>query len=154
MSKKFFDIVDRRAKGFRDFEGLFGSSFDEPEEIELEKVVFSSKGEELFDNIFSVDPVTGLPAGDLALFMNKNTSPEVRQYITDNLMRDVSSASAPAVSAKDFKDLDDDMIESLSRKSNESLSSYRDRMIDFVRSQQESVKQQSLQSSASSDGEN
>lgn len=134
--RNFADIVDRRVRGHRDFEGLLNCQFGDVQEIELEDSVLKQKGEELFNIIFGVDEITGLPSGDLAMFMNKNTSPEVRQYITENLMRDVSSAAAPAVSAKNFKDLDDDMIAQLSRGSSESLGSYRDRMIEFVKSQQ------------------
>lgn len=135
----FFDIVDRRSRGYRDFEGLQNCVFHDTVIDELDLSFNSLKGEELFNLIFSVDPITGLPQGDLAVFMNENTSPEVRQYITQNLMLDVSSSAAPSVMAKDSDSLDDDMINQLSRGSHESLSDYRDRMINFVKVQRDDV---------------
>lgn len=135
----FIDIVDRRSLGFRDFEGLKDCTFYSSEKCEVSIPSNSLKGEELFNVIFSVDPITGLPQGDLAVFINENTSPEVKQYITQNLMLDVSSSAAPSVMAKDLSSLDDDMINQLSRGSNESLSDYRDRMINFVKSQRDDV---------------
>lgn len=135
----FLDIVDRRSLGFRDFEGLKDCTFYPSENSEISLPSNSLKGEELFNIIFSVDPVTGLPQGDLAVFMSENTSPEVKQYITQNLMLDVSSSAAPSVMAKDSSSLDDDMINQLSRGSFESLSDYRDRMINFVKSQRDDL---------------
>ena len=132
-------FIDRRAKGFRDFEGVLSCplimSVGKRRKVENLPV----KGQELFDMIFSVNPLTGLPQGDLALFMNENTSPEVRQYITQNLMSDNSAGIVPSVSAKDSDSISDDMIVELSRRDGESLGSYRDRMIDYVKSQAQSV---------------
>lgn len=132
-------IIDRRAKGFRDFEGILSSPLimSEGKKRKVEKLPV--KGQELFDMIFSVNPLTGLPQGDLALFMNENTSPEVRQYISQNLMSDNSQGLAPSVSAPDRESIPDDVIVELSRHDGESLTSYRDRMIDYVKSQAQSI---------------
>ena len=93
-----------------------------------------SDRESLFDKIFSVDPVTGLPCGDVAVFMSQNTSPEVKMFIQSQLMTDFSSVSEN----KNYDGISDDDIAAFGRGKDESLSSYRHRIVDFVKSQQSS----------------
>lgn len=128
-------VIDRRAKGYRDFEGVMSCDLSMAKHKSRVVEDLPLKGHELFDMIFSVNPLTGLPQGDLAMFMNENTSPEVRQYISQNLMSDNSAGVAPTVKASDADSIPDDVIVELSRRDGESLGSYRDRMIDYVKSQ-------------------
>lgn len=41
---------------------------------------------DLFDVIYGLDPDTKLPKGDILMYVSARTSPEVRQFILDNLM--------------------------------------------------------------------
>ena len=41
----------------------------------------------LLNIVYGVDEHTGLPAGDMSFYMSSKTSPEVRQFIIDNLMQ-------------------------------------------------------------------
>lgn len=45
----------------------------------------------LMDYIFGINPETGLPNGDLAFYLGKNTRPEIRTFIETNLMVDMSN---------------------------------------------------------------
>lgn len=82
----------------------------------------------LFDSIFAIDERTKLPQGDLAVFMSENTSPEVKQFIQQNLLQQ-NNLELP----ENGKDLDDDIISALTRGSGESVSSYRDRVMDWLK---------------------
>lgn len=65
----------------------------------------------------------GYPIGDLAIYAGKNASPEVRKFILDNLMKDVSGMANPA-----SMNLSDDEIATLTRGSNESMADYAARL--------------------------
>lgn len=65
----------------------------------------------------------GYPVGDLAIYAGKNASPEVKKFILDNLMRDVSGMANPA-----SMNLSDDEIVTLTRGSNETMSDYAARL--------------------------
>lgn len=83
----------------------------------------------ILDSIFAVDPVTMLPSGDIAQFMSTKVSPEIREFIRQNLMSPVPD---DGVSAK-FGSLSDDDIVAFSRQSGESLDDYRSRLVGFLR---------------------
>lgn len=83
----------------------------------------------ILDSIFAVDPLTMLPSGDIAQFMSNKVSPEIREFIRQNLMSPVPD---DGVSAK-FGTLSDDDIVMFSRQQGETLDDYRSRLVDFVR---------------------
>lgn len=51
----------------------------------------------LYDMIYAVDPVTGWPVGDLAIYAGKKANPEVASFIENNLLQPVVG-SKPALS--------------------------------------------------------
>lgn len=81
--------------------------------------------------IYSLDPVTKLPTGDIAMFVSDKTSPEVRMYIANMLMSDTSGNALPKLP----DGLDETTAFSLERKSVngnlETLSAWRDRVSRF-----------------------
>ena len=105
--------------------------------------------------VYAVDPRTDLPTGDLNYLVSDKANPQVKQFILDNLMQDVSSAQN--VSAK--YDLSDDDILSLSRNQGETVQEYADRLnssivkdkwlIDQVSQQKQDVSPGSEDSSVS-----
>lgn len=42
--------------------------------------------DEMFRTVFAPDPVTGLPMSDVRLLVNKDTNPQVQQFIRNHLM--------------------------------------------------------------------
>lgn len=42
--------------------------------------------DEMFRAVFAPDPVTGLPMSDVRLLVNKDTNPQVQQFIRNHLM--------------------------------------------------------------------
>lgn len=90
----------------------------------------ASSEQNLFDMVFSVDPITKLPSGDLAMLLSKNTHPDVKAFITTQLM---NPTNVQAEASGKFSVLSDDDIVALSRDSNESLESYRYRVFEFLK---------------------
>lgn len=82
----------------------------------------------LLDLIFSSDPVTGLPQGDLAVFTGDNANPEVKLFIQQNLMNENPElnglSNLPTEVTNHFKTLTDDDIATFSRNNNESREEY------------------------------
>ena len=74
--------------------------------------------------VYAVDERTQLPTGDLQYLVSDKANPQVKQFILDNLMQDVSAAQN--VSAK--YNLSDDDILALSRNQGESIQEYADRL--------------------------
>lgn len=74
--------------------------------------------------VYAVDERTQLPTGDLQYLVSDKANPQVKQFILDNLMQDVSAAQN--VSAK--YNLSDDDILALSRNLGESIQDYADRL--------------------------
>lgn len=90
----------------------------------------------LFDQVFSVDPDSKLPVGDLAMFVNENTHPDIKRFIELNLLKpyDVN-----ADSSGDFSSLSDDDIIEFTRGVDESVVSYRDRIFNVIRNERVNV---------------
>ena len=83
-----------------------------------------SPQDSLLSIVYAKDEETGLPKGDLQYLVSDKANPEVKQFVLDNLMKDVSSAQN--VAAK--YNLSDDDILALSRNPNESIQDYANRL--------------------------
>lgn len=75
--------------------------------------------DEMFRTVFAPDPVTGLPMSDVRLLVNKDTNPQVQQFIRNHLMdkKFVSPRAGTAVQAQ-----------SAIRQYGESITAYADRL--------------------------
>lgn len=82
----------------------------------------------LLSAIYSIDPITNAPNGDIACYVSDKTSPDVKRFILENLMRDVSSDAMPAVSG-----LSDDEILTYQRGRDESRDAYALRLSEYAR---------------------
>lgn len=94
--------------------------------VESEKVEESSlkPADSLLSLVYKRDVRTGLPTGDLNYLVSDKANPEVKQFILDNLLQDVSAAknvTAPA-------GLSDDDVLALSRNAGESVADYAARL--------------------------
>lgn len=110
---------------------LVGSmSSDSVEPIVETKKIDSKVGSDssLLSAIYSLDPITNAPTGDIACYVSDKTSPDVKRFILENLMRDVSSDAMPAVSG-----LSDDEILTYQRGRDESRDAYALRLSEYAR---------------------
>ena len=122
-------LIGDKALGFTQYNQIADLDFEpvKPDEKPDERVLPDNL---IFDEIFAVNPVTKLPDGDIACFMNENTSEAVRNFIIQNLTNDNGSMSD---ASGDFSALDDDTIALYTRNSGESVSQYRDRIISYIK---------------------
>lgn len=97
---------------------------EEKREIEPDVEPRKSPQDSLLALVYAVDERTQLPTGDLQYLVSDKANPQVKQFILDNLMQDVSAAQN--VSAK--YGLSDDDILLLSRNQGESVQDYADRL--------------------------
>ena len=128
MDKTISNIGRERACGFRDLRGIMAveDKFDDTVVNEKSVDIVSSE-DSLFSSIFTINPITKLPDGDLAMYMNQNTSPEVRLFIEQTLMKDMGESGTV-----DTSQLSDDDIVRYSRHHGESDADYRQRIYDTL----------------------
>lgn len=79
--------------------------------------------------VYQLDPVSKLPTGDLNYLVSDKANPDVKKWILDNLMTDVSVAAVPG----SLKGLSDDDLIALSRDPRESSDDYMNRVNDYAR---------------------
>lgn len=91
------------------------------------------KNDELLDVIYGVDPDTGLPCGDIVMYLSKNTSPSVRDYIQRNLMQELPEGTAVPVD-------ESDQLFDYIRQRGESRHEYAERITAFERERVRKVK--------------
>lgn len=127
-------ILGNRGFGYPEFKPLMSQEF-KPSKIQKKKSSTKSSKDSLLDTIFGLDPITRLPSGDLTVYMSENTSPEVREFIKSQLLSDMSSKNENI----SIDGLSDDDIIAFSRNSGESSSSYRDRILDLLKTERKTV---------------
>ena len=109
---------------FAQYSGLCADvDWDEPELIDRENTLLSSELKEVLDEIFSVDPVTGNPRGDIQYFLSKDGNPQVKAWLESNLF-----APRRTDSGYDSKQFDDDLIAEFARNDGESVKDYSARL--------------------------
>lgn len=122
--------LGHRAAGFLGYRQISDIDFPETDPGDYPYVEEGTMEKGLLDMIFSVNPITLLPEGDIALHLHKDTPPDVRRFIDSNLHQPYQ---VDADSSGQFSSLDDDTIAELSRGISESLNDYRARIVGYVR---------------------
>lgn len=89
--------------------------------------VSQSASDSLLSIVYAMDEVTNLPKGDLSYLVSDKANPQVKEFILNNLMRDVSGAKNVTISG-----LSDDDLLALSRNPNESVADYANRLNDSI----------------------
>lgn len=112
------------AKYFSHFDGVNLAVADEPEVIEVESVY--NPLDEVLKEIFTVDPRSGLPRGDIQYFLSKDGNPQVKAWLESNLLQP-RVANGMADPAK----VSDDLIVEMSRRPDETTDSYAARVMDI-----------------------
>ena len=77
----------------------------------------------ILNEIFSVDPVSGLPMSDIQYYLSPNGNPQVREWLMNNLLKPRAASSGQSLDG-----VTDDMIHEFSRGVNESLDDYASRL--------------------------
>lgn len=95
----------------------------------------SSPNDSFLQLVYGLDPVTRLPSNDISVLMSDKVNPELKLWIQQNLMVDVSSAAMPTL-PDGISDAD---AFSLARDSRESVKEYCDRLNTFFREQKEQI---------------
>lgn len=96
---------------------------------------------QLLDYIYAVDPVSGIPQGDLAIYLGDKANPEIKSFIELNLLKPIESPEGlshlPTDVTNQFKSLSDDDIAFFSRNHDESKEEYSDRIKLFFLKEKE-----------------
>lgn len=83
--------------------------------------------------VYALDPVTKLPTGDLNYLVSDKANPEVKRWVLENIMLDVSSAAMPSAP----NGLSDDDIMALARDPKETPQDYMNRVNQYARANRE-----------------
>lgn len=94
------------------------------------KVEDSSELGRLCQLVYAPDPRTNLPTGDFQLLFSDNVNPDIRDWISRQLLQPVDFGSVSSI--KEGQQLDDDTILSCMRKRGESSFEYVSRMNDYL----------------------
>lgn len=91
------------------------------------------KDSQLLNYIYSVNPVTGLPQGDLSVYLGDKANPQVRAFIEMNLLQETENSKSgfqlPDEVLNKFREhISDDDIAAFSRNHGETKEEYADRM--------------------------
>lgn len=79
----------------------------------------------VIEEIFSVDPVSGLPKGDIQYYLSKDGNPEVKAWLESNLLQPRrQSSSVP-------EGVTDELIAEFARQPNESRADYAERLVNL-----------------------
>lgn len=73
--------------------------------------------------IFAPDEKSGLPQGEIAYYLSPDGNPQIKEWLTNNLLKSRGFSVGPSTDG-----VTDDMLAEFSRNPNESLDSYRERI--------------------------
>lgn len=79
----------------------------------------------MLDEIFSVDPVSGFPKGDIQYYLSSEGNPQIKQWLENNLLRPRMSGS------QTLEGVTDDIKAEFARKQGESVDDYRSRLMSL-----------------------
>ena len=85
-----------------------------------------SKSNEVLKQIFALDPATGLPCNDEAVFLSEKTNPLIKQYIQTQLRQQDKPSS------NSFDGITADDLEALTRNCDETRSEYAARVQKYL----------------------
>lgn len=128
--------------GFKIYQGLEDINYmpmPEREYIEVDRV---SKGDDILDMIFVLDPLTHLPNTSIGAFLSDKTNDQVRQFIKDNILKDLpdTGVSVPDSLRSDLLSLDPEFIARISRDRFEDVEHYEQRVSDYLDSMKQKIK--------------
>lgn len=93
-----------------------------------------SPNKEVLDEIFKVDPQTGLPCNAQQVFLSPNTNPMIKDFIAS-----VLKGNETQVQDSTFKDLPDDVVSELTINHGETRVAYLDRITKYLDTQKAEI---------------
>lgn len=116
------------AKYFACFQGIDVNYKSVPNVVSTESFDDSELGKVLRE-IFSVDPSTGLPRGDIQYWLSSEGNPQIKQWLENNLLKPRAKQSGSSIEG-----VTDDMIVEMSRRADESADAYTARLASLYES--------------------
>lgn len=89
----------------------------------------------ILNEIFSVDPVSGMPKGDIAYYLGENGNAQVREWIKNNLLQPRS-----VLTGADPRLISDDLIAEFSRGVDETNEAYAMRLSSIRSEAEENIR--------------
>lgn len=128
--------------GFKIYQGIEDIKYMPLPEREFVEVDRVSKGDDILDIIFALDPLTHLPNTSIGAFLSDKTNDQVRQFIKDNILRDLpdTGVSVPDSLRSDLLSLDPEFIAQISRDRFEDVEHYERRVSDYLESMKQKIK--------------
>lgn len=120
----------KRTNNFAFQGGMLNASCGAPKVSILEPYNDNSELNRLLNIVFAPDD-NGIVRGDLACFMSDKASPEVRDFIKECLMLDMSNYRLPSIP----DGWSDEDVETYSRQFDETREEYAQRMRDIVQTE-------------------
>lgn len=130
MKKEIYLKFDYSKRSKQIFEKVV--KVDSPDPVEVEKKPVDT----LLSVIYQEDLRTHLPTGDIGYYVSDKANPQIKQFILDNLLMDVSAAAAPKIP----EGIDDSLAFDLMRRDGELPEMYADRLNQFANDNQELAK--------------
>lgn len=121
--------------GFRIYNGLSGINYCPFPSCPSVETEVRDKNQDILDLIFSVDPVTLLPVGSLAMYMSDKTNKEVVEFIEDNLLKEFKQSNVgnyPQAVIDGLRELDSKFMCEISRNRFETTEDYEIRVRDYL----------------------
>lgn len=115
------------AKFFACFQGI-DVNLKSPAKVIKESIDDSELGKVLRE-IFSVDPETGQPRGDIQYWLSSEGNPQIKQWLENNLLKPRAKQSGTSIEG-----VTDDLIVEMSRKADESPDAYASRLASLYES--------------------
>lgn len=134
--------IDKLGCSFPAFDVILKPADVKPELVESKVDV----SEQIFDVIFGVNPFSGLPENDVALYLSDKVDPVIKEFIASQLLK-------PNPDVKGVPDERSDILFDLIRQPEESQSDYAVRVRDIIESDQEYLSQVPASRRESNDNE-
>lgn len=108
------------AKFKSEFQGIDIHYVNKPKDPDYKKS--DTEIQAILNEIFTVDPVSGFPRGDIQYYLSKDGNPQVKQWLESHLLQPRMTGNQTP------KDVSDDMIVEMSRQRDESVEDYQLRL--------------------------
>ena len=100
----------------------------------------NSEESALKNALFSSDERTGAPKNDIGVFMSKETSPEVKDYMQNTIMCDIKDAGAQ-ISEQELSEMSADDIFNAMPNRGETREQYENRVLKTLEEEKEKVRE-------------
>lgn len=122
--------IDKLGCSFPAFDIILKPADVKPENVDVK----ADASEQILDVIFGVNPFSGLPENDVALYLSDKVDPAIKEFIASQLLQ-------PNPDVKGVPDEQADILFDLIRQPEESLSDYAVRVRGIIESDQEYLSQ-------------